>query len=81
LCSGRFDVRGESVLEVGAGTGLPGILSVLVGADFVVLSDYESPTVLENLRRNVKENVPGELLSKVAVEGHTWGQSINAVTK
>jgi predicted nicotinamide N-methyase len=69
------------VLEVGAGAGLPGILAVLKGAEFVVLSDYESQSLLENLKRNVLENIPEDLLDKVAVQGHIWGQDMTAITK
>jgi EEF1A N-terminal glycine/lysine methyltransferase len=81
ISSGQFDINGQSVLELGAGSGLPGILSVLLGADFVVLSDYESPVLLENLTRNVKANITPPFLDKVAVEGHIWGEHVSNITK
>jgi EEF1A N-terminal glycine/lysine methyltransferase len=71
--SGNFSVLGESVLELGAGAGLPGILSILEGANSVVLSDYNSPELLKNLERNVEENIPSILKHAIKVEGHTWG--------
>ena len=73
ISSGQFSVVGESVLELGAGSGLPGILTALEGAEFVVLSDYESPTLIANLKRNVALNIPETLECKVKVEGHIWG--------
>jgi EEF1A N-terminal glycine/lysine methyltransferase len=81
ISSGQFSVVGESVLELGAGTGLPGILAVLEGADLVVLSDYKSPKLLANLERNVTENIPAKLKDKVKVEGHIWGQDDSAITQ
>jgi EEF1A N-terminal glycine/lysine methyltransferase len=78
---GRFPITGESVLELGAGAGLPGILTALEGAELVVLSDYESPTILDNLRRNVHENILENMQSKVKVEGHVWGQSTIGITR
>jgi predicted nicotinamide N-methyase len=45
-----WSVDGERALELGAGTGLAGILAGLEGAREVVISDYPAPEVLENLR-------------------------------
>lgn len=81
ISSGKFCVLGESVLELGAGAGLPGILSILEGAEGVVLSDYNSPEVLKNLERNVEENVPATLRHAVKVEGHIWGESSCSILK
>jgi predicted nicotinamide N-methyase len=46
-------VQAKSVLEVGAGTGLCGIVAHLLGASRVLVTDGDS-TVLPNLRRNVE---------------------------
>jgi predicted nicotinamide N-methyase len=81
ISSGYFSVDGESVLELGAGAGLPGILSALKGAELVVLSDYESPELLNNLQRNVKENISEKIQCKVKVEGHVWGQPTKSITQ
>jgi nicotinamide N-methyltransferase len=53
--------------------GLVGIVSTLAGASDVYLSDYPAKVVLDNIKRNVKQNVPEELASKARVEGHAWG--------
>ena len=68
-------------MELGAGAGLPGIVAALEGAELVVLSDYESQSLIDNLKRNVQENVPLEFQSKVKVEGHIWGQDIAAIAQ
>ena len=75
IIHGHFSVDEESVLELGAGAGLPGIVASFHGAKIVVLSDYESPNLLANLQQNVYENIPATLRSKVFVEGHVWGLS------
>ena len=72
---GDFTVVGETVLELGAGAGLPGIVACLHGARMVVLSDYESPKLLANLQANVDENIPATLRRNVFVEGHIWGRA------
>ncbi|MCJ1478331.1 hypothetical protein MMC13_007009 [Lambiella insularis] len=70
---GRWGVAGERVLELGAGTGLAGIVAALAGAEEVVLSDYPAAEILANLKVNVQGNVPEHLQSVVSVEGHEWG--------
>jgi len=69
----KWEVTGERVLELGAGTGLAGIVAALMGAQEVVISDYPAPEVLENLRENVKRNIPEDAWGDVRVEGHKWG--------
>ena len=56
-----------------AGVGLVGIASTLAGASDVYISDYPAQVVLDNIKRNVKQNVPESLASKARVQGHAWG--------
>ena len=74
----EYDVKGLKVLEVGAGTGLAGIIAALRGADECVITDYPAPEVLANLRTNVERNIDpkrqsGEKIGAVQVQGHEWG--------
>lgn len=72
-----WSVEGEKVLELGAGTGLAGIVAALKGAREVVLTDYPAPEVLANIRENVERNVSSRKdksrVGEVRVEGHEWG--------
>jgi nicotinamide N-methyltransferase len=73
-----WGVKGERVLELGAGTGLAGIVAGLKGAREVVVSDYPAVEVLENIRTNVRSNIERrkdqiEGIGDVSVQGHEWG--------
>lgn len=74
-----FSVEGLATLELGAGTALPSLLSSLLGAARVQVTDYPSEATLSNLRqvvaRNcVRANSPsGAVAPVVAVDGHEWG--------
>lgn len=47
------DVRGKTVVELGAGTGLPGLVACVMGAAKTVITDYPDPHVIDNLQRNL----------------------------
>ncbi|KAF8466942.1 hypothetical protein BDZ91DRAFT_793931 [Kalaharituber pfeilii] len=76
IASREYVVKGESVLELGAGAGLPGIVSALSGAKKVVLSDYPAPEILSNIEANIKRNLTPDVIesSNVSVFGHCWGE-------
>ncbi|KZF22194.1 hypothetical protein L228DRAFT_283366 [Xylona heveae TC161] len=65
---GLWDITGQHVLELGAGTGLAGIIAALAGAKEVVISDYPAPEILSTISTNVTKHVP-----RVQVVGHEWG--------
>ena len=76
--SKEWDIKGKKVLELGAGTGLAGIMASLMGAEEVVISDYPAPEVLANITANVERNVSPrrktiESVGECRVEGHEWG--------
>lgn len=52
-----------------------GIAAALAGCKEIVLSDYPSRKILDNLENNVERNVPAHLREhgKVIVQGHDWG--------
>ncbi|KAF8501202.1 nicotinamide N-methyltransferase [Gautieria morchelliformis] len=70
---------GKSVLELGAGAGLPSLVAALCGARKVMLTDYPDEQLLENLKINVENNIPSEIRRGVQVQGYVWGRSIGTV--
>ena len=84
----EFDVTGLSTIELGAGTALPSLMSALLGARRVVVTDYPAPEVLTTLRHNVTTIAQpsfsplGRIVasesegteSGVEVHGHGWGE-------
>ena len=61
-------VQGRSVLELGAGAGLPSIISATAGAKKVVVTDYPDQQLVENLSYNVEINIAETQLANVEVE-------------
>lgn len=49
-------VRGRSVLELGAASGLPSIAADRLGASVVVATDYPDPDLMRNLEHNLVSN-------------------------
>jgi len=53
-------LNGRNVLELGAGAGLPGIVSAIQGASTVVVTDYPDSDLIENIAHNIEicEEIP-----------------------
>lgn len=66
----RVSVKGKTVLEIGAGTSLPGITAVKCGADVILSDSSDYPQCLENCRISCAANE----LSNIPVIGIKWGQ-------
>lgn len=78
-------VRGRTVLELGAGAGLPSIMAAVLGAQRVVMTDYPDREIVEVMQRNIDEcdllpwrasGGEGEARQQDAViaKGYIWGR-------
>jgi nicotinamide N-methyltransferase len=47
-------ITGRNVLELGAGAGLPSLVSAINGARKVIVTDYPDPDLIENLKHNIR---------------------------
>ncbi|NXQ37694.1 MT21A methyltransferase, partial [Catharus fuscescens] len=86
---GGIDLRDRSVIELGAGTGLLGIVVTLLGAKEpagvralyppccarVTITDRAA--ALEFLESNVQANLPPELRPRAVVKELTWGKDLD----
>jgi nicotinamide N-methyltransferase len=68
-------ISGRTVLELGAGAGLPSLVCGVLGARRVVVSDYPDPDLVANLWKNIEQG-PEELEGRVVAEGYCWGADV-----
>ena len=66
----RDRIKGANILEIGAGTALPGILAAQLGANVTLSDASNSPKCVDNCRQTCTDNN----LDNVKVIGVTWGQ-------
>ncbi|NXW58696.1 MT21A methyltransferase, partial [Eurystomus gularis] len=89
---GNIDLRDRSVIELGAGTGLLGIVATLLGKGFFVclfravyycsahVTITDRAAALEFLESNVQANLPAELRPRAVVKELTWGKDLDNFT-
>lgn len=73
--------RNRTVLELGAGGGLPGLVTAKNGASQVVLTDYPDPNLIANLEHNVASNISANDAERVSVQGYIWGRPVRPLLK
>jgi predicted nicotinamide N-methyase len=64
-------VLNKSVIELGAGAGLPTLVADKLGASTVIITDYPDPKVLANIEELIKTNN----CQRSLVFGHEWGEN------
>ncbi|XP_078419478.1 EEF1A lysine methyltransferase 3-like isoform X2 [Cetorhinus maximus] len=67
----KINFSGRKVIELGSGTGIVGILAVLLGGD-VTMTDKEN--VLHQIEHNVSTNIPSTLRHHSKVCALSWGK-------
>ncbi|XP_053150988.1 EEF1A lysine methyltransferase 3 isoform X5 [Hemicordylus capensis] len=66
----KLNFWGKKVIELGAGTGIVGILAALLGGD-VTITDL--PVALKQIEENVHRNLPVECVARTRVCALSWG--------
>lgn len=78
LRNGDINVEDKFVLELGAGTGLSGLVASRKRAKFVLITDYNDDSLIKNLRNNIKLNmVDSNNNNIVKCQSHTWGKDMD----
>ncbi|KAL3468444.1 hypothetical protein BJX64DRAFT_282616 [Aspergillus heterothallicus] len=75
--AGMWKVKGETVLELGAGAALPSIIAALAGASALTITDHPSSPALgfsSAIAFNIKQNLPSSTASTIDVVPHEWGK-------
>lgn len=70
ICHHCDNFRGKHVLELGAGTALPGIVAAKIGASVTLSDSAQLPKCLHNCIKSCESN---NLTGTVQVVGLTWG--------
>ncbi|KAK3586091.1 hypothetical protein CHS0354_033212 [Potamilus streckersoni] len=65
----RNVLKGKYVLEIGAGTALPGVMAGLCGANIILSDSASLPKCLENCQQTCEANG----LQNIPILGITWG--------
>ncbi|XP_078265998.1 EEF1A lysine methyltransferase 3-like [Rhinoraja longicauda] len=66
----RIIFSGMKVIELGAGTGIVGILAVLLGGDVTIT---DRPNVLKQIEHNVSASIPASCRNRVNIRALSWG--------
>lgn len=69
-------IKGKTVLELGAGAGLPSLVCVREGAQKVVVTDYPDADLIQNLRYNIEHTVAPEHKGNIVAKGYLWGNIV-----
>lgn len=70
---------GKTVLELGAGAGLPSLICAMKGAKKVIVTDYPDADLIENLARNIDMCPFLPSADIVTASGLLWGSPVEDV--
>lgn len=79
LCENPSVVCGKTIVELGAGMGLCGMIAYKKGASKVVLTDGDTDT-LRNMRSNISSNVDEKAIAKedIICKQLLWGKNVES---
>jgi nicotinamide N-methyltransferase len=72
-------VTKRTVLELGAGAGLPSLVCAIRGAAQVIVTDYPDADLIENLNSNIQHCVPIPLQGSIDATGYLWGNPVESL--
>ncbi|XP_033837980.1 protein N-lysine methyltransferase METTL21A [Periophthalmus magnuspinnatus] len=72
---GHVELKGKSAIELGAGTGLVGIVAALLGAKVTITDRLPA---LDSLSTNVKANLPPNISELATVSELSWGENLGS---
>lgn len=72
-------ISGKTILELGAGAGLPSLMSSIQGASHALVTDYPDADLIENLRYNIDHctlypSPPSR--GSIQAKGYLWGADV-----
>ncbi|XP_029942095.1 protein N-lysine methyltransferase METTL21A [Salarias fasciatus] len=71
---GKVELKGKKVIELGAGTGLVGIVAAILGAQVTITDRLPA---LDLLSANVKSNLPADSPGSASVSELSWGEDLD----
>ena len=75
-------MQNKTILELGAGAGLPSLICASQGASKVIVTDYPDADLIANLQHNIDLNSNAGVLSSAAnvvAQGYRWGDSCTSL--
>ncbi|CAI6332808.1 unnamed protein product [Periconia digitata] len=74
-------VKNKSILELGAGGGLPSLVCAIKGASRVVVTDYPDADLVDNLSYNIQHCDALPNRDTVSSEGYLWGAPTDTLAR
>ncbi|KAJ9653998.1 Protein N-terminal and lysine N-methyltransferase efm7 [Neophaeococcomyces mojaviensis] len=72
-------IKDKTILELGAGAGLPSLICALHNAKRVVVTDYPDADLIENLRYNIDHSISESYRKSITAQGFLWGSNVDAL--
>lgn len=74
-------IQNKTILELGAGGGLPSLICAAHGARQVVVTDYPDAELIENLNYNITTCTQLSNPKNIIADGYLWGAPVAEIAK